>query len=59
MSVSTTSAPWAWAAPGARPRWHGFHRGKHGGLVIDDEMTMCLGFLFWAAVGAAAYFLLR
>lgn len=43
----------------ARPRWHGFHRGKHGGIVIDDEMTMFLGFLFWVAVGAAAYFVLR
>ena len=42
-----------------RPRWHGFHRGTHGGIVIDDEMTMCLGFLFWVAVGVAAYFLLR
>jgi hypothetical protein len=42
-----------------RPRWHGFHRGKHGGIVIDDDMTMFLGFLFWVAVGAAAYFVLR
>jgi hypothetical protein len=42
-----------------RPRWHGFHRGKDGGIVIDDEMTMLLGFLSWVVVAAAAYFILR
>ena len=43
----------------ARPRWHGFHRGKGGGIVIDDDMTMLLGLLFWVAVGVAACFVLR
>lgn len=42
-----------------RPRWHGFHRGKDGGIVIDDNMTVLLGLLFWVAVGVAAYFVLR
>jgi hypothetical protein len=43
----------------ARPRWHGFHRGKHGGIVIDDDMTTLMGCLFWVAVGLAAYVVLR
>jgi hypothetical protein len=43
----------------AKPRWHGFHRSQDGGIVIDDDMTVLLGLLFWAVVGIAAYFVLR
>lgn len=43
----------------SRPRWHGFHRAKGGGFVIDEDMTMFLGVLFWVAAGVAAYFVLR
>ncbi len=43
----------------SRPRWHGFHRAKSGGFIIDEDMTVFLGVLFWIAAGVAAYFVLR
>jgi hypothetical protein len=43
----------------ARPYWHGFHRAKDGGIVIDEDMTMLLGLLFWAAAVAGGYLIYR
>lgn len=46
------------AGPPRRDR-RGFHRAPDGAIIIDDEMAMYVGVLFWAAVGIAAYFLFR
>jgi hypothetical protein len=29
------------------PKWHGFHRGSRGKIVVDCEMGALLGLLFW------------
>ena len=46
------------AGPPRRDR-RGFHRAPDGAIIIDEEMAMYVGALFWVAVGIAAYFLFR
>ena len=46
------------AGPPPRDR-RGFHRAPDGAIIIDEEMAMYVGALFWVAVGIAAYFLFR
>jgi len=41
------------------PKWHGFHRGSKGKVVVDAEMGALLGLLFWFILGISYYFLFR
>ena len=42
-----------------RPRWHGIRCVPDRGWRIDPETTVLIGWLFWIAVGLAAYFVWR
>jgi hypothetical protein len=37
------------------PKWHGFHRGSSGKVVVDCEMGALLGLLFWVFVAVVCY----
>jgi hypothetical protein len=41
------------------PKWHGFHRGSGGKVVVDCEMGALLGLLFWVFVAVGYYAVYR